>query len=186
MRVRYIQATLVGLALALLHREAGAEEVAAKTPEPSLSAAWIITQAVPSPELAFGNEGTRFGLRWQVTPALYSFGVHRRVSPWRFFVVDPIARQSGSLEWHVSPELWTSGTLDGAFRSGVRAYFPIHHRGEYLSCSLGTSAFLFRDEVHASYDLGIYAFSGVIGLETALSPSSDALRGIVTLKLRYF
>ncbi len=117
---------------------------------------------------------------------LYSFGVHRRVSPWRFVIVDPIARQSGSLEWHITPELWTTGTLEGSLRSGVRAYFPLHHRGEYLSFSLGTSAFLFRNEVHSSYDFGIYAFSGVIGLETSVSPSSDLLRGMVTLKLRYF
>jgi len=170
----------VAFASTLAHAERDAKE-----PEAHPTLGWFVPQLVPSPEVAFGSEGARFGMRWQVTPALYSFGVNRRVPPWRFFVVDPIARQSGSIEWNVSPELWTN-SAEGALRTGIRTYLPLHQRGEFLSCSLGTSAFIFRGDAHVSYDAGIHLLSGGVGVETSISPSSDVLRGIVTLKLRLF
>src|SRR5262249_17835578 len=80
-------------------------------PHVHASGGWALPRFLPSPELAFGRQrslddaghvdrgvSTAFGLRWQLTPVLWSFGVHRRQSRWRFFVVDPFARQSGSLE----------------------------------------------------------------------------------------
>lgn len=182
--MRNAAACSIVLAMAMWSPSARAERDA-KSPEPYPTAGWFFPQLIPSPEVGFGSEGARFGMRWQVAPVLYSFGVNRRVSPWRFFIVDPIARQSGSIEWSVSPELWTNSP-EGALRTSVRAYFPLHHHGEYVSCSIGTSAFVFRGEAHTSYDAGVYIFSGGIGLETSISPSSDVLRGIVALKLRLF
>ncbi len=71
-------------------------------------AALAILQALPSPEMAFGafrtygdnatasrDLETAFGLRWQVTPFVWSWGLHRKVNRFRWFVVDPIARNSG-------------------------------------------------------------------------------------------
>lgn len=73
---------------------------------PLPDAAWAITQLVPSPEIAVGGEerGAQVGLRWQVTPVLYSFGVNRRKSPWRAFIAEPMVRQGGSVEAYVSPD----------------------------------------------------------------------------------
>src|SRR4051794_775501 len=69
-------------------------------PLPYPSLAWLVTQLVPSPELAVGRvkhiDGagaesdvttTAFGLRWQLTPLVWSWGVNRRISRWRYFVV---------------------------------------------------------------------------------------------------
>ena len=62
-------------------------EEANSRPKPSLF--WRTTRLIPSPELVSGSDGTSFGLRWQVTPVLYAFGLDHRVSPWRTFVVEP-------------------------------------------------------------------------------------------------
>ena len=92
---------------------------------PLPDAAWAITQLVPSPEIAVGGEerGAHVGLRWQVTPLLYSFGVNRRVSPWRAFIAEPMVRQGGSVEAYVSPEWIDEGprAIDRfALRPGLR------------------------------------------------------------------
>ena len=74
-------------------------------PHGSADLLWAALQLVPSPETVIWNNQVRFGARWQVTPLLYSFGRSRRVSPWRSFLVEPIARHSGSIEAYFSPEI---------------------------------------------------------------------------------
>ncbi|WP_437276437.1 hypothetical protein WME90_35050 [Sorangium sp. So ce375] len=151
--------------------------------------AWAASQLIPSPTWHLYADDTRFGLRWQLTPVLYSFGRNRRLSPWRSLLAEPLARHAGALEIHVTPEYLFSGAgiedhvqLTG----GVRAYFPLLHRGEYLSCSLGGSAFTLGGEVAAAYEAGLYTLFGVIGVQVAYSPTR-ALRGTtLTLNLRYF
>ena len=59
--------------------------IAEVRPYPSL--AWTVLQLVPSPEVAVGradHDKTRatFGLRWQLTPLVWSWGTNRRISPW--------------------------------------------------------------------------------------------------------
>src|SRR5260370_39908501 len=82
-------------------------------PQPQLSAPsepgvaitipWLAAQALPSPELAVGDGSTHFGLRWQGTPLLSSWGIHRRLSPCRFFVVEPLVRRSVSVARSAAP-----------------------------------------------------------------------------------
>jgi len=151
---------------------------------------WLATQLLPSPELAFSSGGApRFGLRWQVTPFLYSFGVDRRVSPFRAFVVEPLLRTSGSLELFVSPEYLS---LDGGisdrfgFRSGVRAYFPMIEKGDYLSVSLGTAYVRFGEQESVSYQFGAYILFGFLGFEQSFLPGLGAARFVSTLQLRFF
>jgi hypothetical protein len=167
-------------------------------PHPYPSLAWTLTQLIPSPELAFArlrhvmpdgsvDDGVRvaFGMRWQITPVLWSFGVHRRVSPWRVLVVDPIARQSGSLELNLTPE-YIAGHVDRFLvRPGLRMYLPLAHRGEYMSCSFGTSVYAY-DGLRVAYDAGIYALGGFVGLLVTYAPSHDPLGAITTLQIRYF
>src|SRR5262245_49472320 len=65
-------------------RDPGPRRATATDAGTTVTFAWLATQLLPSPELAFTNEGgPRFGMRWQLTPLLYSFGVDRRVSPFR-------------------------------------------------------------------------------------------------------
>ncbi len=104
---------------------------------------WFVTQIVPSPQWTLvEHDGLRFGLRWQATPVLYSFGINRKLSPWRWFIVEPYVRQSGSVELFVSPEyvnLDYIGYAPWLLRTGVRGYLPLWQHGEYLSASGGAA-----------------------------------------------
>jgi hypothetical protein len=158
-------------------------------PQVTVTIPWLATQLVPSPEIAAGEGRARAGLRWQVTPLLYSWGIHRGLRPWRFFVAEPFVRQSGSAELFVTPEyLWYGSTFaDGwLFRAGVRSYFPLVEHGEYLSVSVGASAFAFAGRSAAAYEAGAYALFGVVGVQVTLSPAATPVATIATLRLRYF
>jgi hypothetical protein len=160
--------------------------------------AWAALQLVPSPEVAFGfvrhtdidgrvEDVTRVapGLRWQLTPVLWSFGTHRRLSRWRFFVVDPLARVSGSLELHTTFE-WIGGHIDALLvRPGVRATLPIAHRGEYLAVSFGTTTYR-SETTRVAYDAGLWFLFGTVGIQATVAPVHSALSTIATLRLRYF
>ncbi len=149
---------------------------------------WLATQAIPSPELVVGDEGARFGMRWQLTPLLYSFGIHRRLSPLRSFVVEPLVRHSGSVELFFSPE-WVA-YQGGAARlhTGARVYVPVLHRGEYLSFSVGAAYSLFDGRPGVSYEAGAYVLFGLLGLVTSVSPtpSHSPVATTFTLRVRYF
>lgn len=150
---------------------------------------WVVTQLVPSPELAYGRDVARLGARWQLTPLLYSWGIHRGLSPWRFFVAEPFVRQSGSVELFFTPEylVYGSSLADGAMlRAGTRAYFPLAAQGEYLSASVGTSAFLFEGRWGAAYEVGAYALFGIVGVQLTYTPSAPPIAWMATLRLRYF
>lgn len=165
-------------------------------PYPTL--AWAVLQLVPSPELAVGRQRrigptgevdesptTAFGLRWQATPLLWSFGVHRSQSRWRYFVVDPFARVSGSLELSASFE-YIGGHVDRLLtRPGLRVYLPLAQKGEYLSMSLGTSVYAYEG-LRVAYDVGAYVLAGLLGVRVTVAPTHAPLAAIATINLRYF
>ena len=150
---------------------------------------WFLAQLVPSPEVAYGEAAARFGLRWQVTPLLYSFGTNRRVRRWRTFVVEPLVRQSGSTEVFLGPE-YLSGRPRFSdawlWRAGLRSYFPLVERGDYLSVSLGTSVFDFAGQVGVAYEVGAYVLFGIVGAQLTWAPRAGPAETIATLRLRYF
>jgi hypothetical protein len=166
------------------------------TPLPDV--VWLATQAIPSPEIVTGvrgrgggspeeEPGAHFGMRWQFTPLLYSFGVHRRASHFRAIVVEPFVRQVGSVELFLSPEyLAAEHAADRwSLRLGTRSYFPIASRGEYLSISIGTSYSTLRGG-GVGYEVGAYTLFGLFGAQITYSPSPSAPTCIVTLRVRYF
>lgn len=155
---------------------------------PLPTAPWIATQAIPSPEVAVDHGTAYFGMRWQVTPVLYSFGVNRKVPPWRFLVVDPFARVSGSVEAFLSPEfIAVPGRFEDqwSIRGGARAYFPLIEHGEYLAASLGTSISSMRSG-SVGYEAGAYILYGFVGGVVTCSPTPETTRWIFTLNLRVF
>jgi hypothetical protein len=179
----------VAIAAALAHPAAHAAEGAGIEPRVHPTWIWAVTQIIPSPEWLLGDAPARFGARWQVTPLLYSFGIHRRLSPWRSFIAEPIVRHAGSVELFGAPEvLATGGELADSWilRAGVRAYFPILDRGEHLSCSVGGSAFDFRGRAGAAYEAGVYTLFGVLGLQLTYSPAPHLRGTTLTLNVRYF
>jgi hypothetical protein len=159
-------------------------------PKPYPTLLWISAQLIPSPELIFRKSGgPRLGLRWQITPLLYSFGINKRLNPWRYLVVEPIVRQNGSIELFFTPE-WINLTeqfsTNWLFRGGLRLYFPLYRYGEYLSGSLATSYYNYNGQQGLSYEGGIYIFFGILGLQATYSPDMTEAPWILTLRLRYF
>ena len=134
----------------------------------------------------------RYGFRWQATPALYSFGINKQLSPWRSFVAEPVVRHNGSLEAHVSPGLFGGAGAAPFMRTGLRAYFPILHHGEYLSLSLGASyqrAWQNRSfRPHAAVlEAGAYVLLGILGLQISYVPGPGQTTPVIlALSFRYF
>jgi hypothetical protein len=163
------------------------------------TAVWVLTQLVPSPEVGIGrirkfdvagNESaetrTTFGLRWQLTPLLWSWGTNRHLDRWRFFVVDPLARSAGSIGFDTKIEYFFGDINRFLVRPGVHATFPLAHRGEYLSASIGTSIYQYDDTMRVSYDAGAYILYGILGLEMSYAPTHAPLRYVATVRIRYF
>jgi len=162
---------------------------AAREPDVALSFGWALMQLLPSPELGLGQEGALFGLRWQLTPVLYSFATDARLSRWRWLLAEPIVRQSGSIELFASPEyLALDGGVAARFgvRAGLRAYFGLIGRGDQLSVSVGSAYHHFRDEQGISYEAGAYVLFGALGLVLTYSPGFEQATWVTTLRLRYF
>lgn len=184
-------AVSVSLALSLAgpaRAEERVEEPVGATPtsreRPTLL--WMATQLVPSGELAVGTHGALAGLGWQVTPLVYSFGLHRRAPKWRMFVVDPMARQSGSIELYAAPELFAQPDWSITLRPGIRAYHGLVARGEWLSASLGVSYQPGPGRESAAFDLGLHGYAGVVGLVATIAPMSDLAPFMLTFRFRYF
>lgn len=148
---------------------------------------WAAAQLVPSPMLVTGKEHVGGGVRWQLTPILYSFGIAER--PWRSFLVSPIARHSGSIELHVSPE-WAccapNEQSSWLVRAGLRLYLPLLEHGEKLSWSFGSSYYRAAGGSNASADLGLLTFNGAFGLNVTFSPWLSRRELITTLLVRLF
>ncbi|MCK5457377.1 MAG: hypothetical protein KAI45_09655, partial [Melioribacteraceae bacterium] len=55
--------------------------------EPNIHFSWLwgVAQLIPSPEWITTSSSAKFGMRWQVTPLLFSFGMNKKLSPWRYF-----------------------------------------------------------------------------------------------------
>ncbi|MES1178043.1 MAG: hypothetical protein ABUL62_27215 [Myxococcales bacterium] len=185
------------LALLCSARELHADETpvapSERTPTPRASspyaagAEWAVAQLIPSPLLVVGKRHVGGGLRWQLTPLSYSFGIAER--PVRSFFVSPIARHSGSVELHVSPEWACCAPGDASswlVRAGLRLYLPLIEHGEQLSWSLGAAYYRAAGDNGASADLGLLTFNGVLGLNLTVSPWLARREVITALTLRYF
>jgi len=156
-------------------------------PHPPPTLAWTLAQLVPSPEVGVGGPHVAGGMRWQLTPLLYSFGMYRKLSPWRAFVVEPLTRQSGSVELFFSPEYLSApgGGDEWLARMGVHATFPVLERGEKLAFTLGAGAHL-GAETGAVFEAGVSVFAGVAGLFFSYAPRLTIAPATLMLRVRIF
>jgi hypothetical protein len=152
-------------------------------PPPTI--AWIVVQTIPSPEVAVGGAAPAAGLRWQLTPLLYSFGMYRKLSPWRTFVVEPLTRQSGSIEIFFSPEFLSARTTEWIARAGIHATFPLLERGEKLALTLG-AGIAFGAETSADFEGGVSIVSGAFGLFFSYAPRVTLAPATFSLRVRWF
>jgi hypothetical protein len=148
---------------------------------------WTLAQLVPSPLLVIGSSHVGGGVRWQVTPFVYAFGL--AAHPARFFVVEPVARHAGAIELYVSPEWACCASNDGTsflVRVGSRVYLPIVGYGETLAWSVGASYYRASDGDGAAFELGAYTLFSVIGFSVTVAPNLKRRETIAALSIRYF
>lgn len=69
---------------------------------------WSLLQLIPSPILVSDvnedNARVQFGFQWQIIPLNYSFRANRFVSPFQFFMINPVRRFSGWRNYSFSPK----------------------------------------------------------------------------------
>lgn len=191
MSSRHVQWTrlLLGLATAggVAATSSRAHAESPREPGTRPTAGWLALQTIPSPSVATGAGGARFGLLWQVTPISYVHCIHRGLTPWRFFVVEPNLRQGGSVELFFTPGVYFGSTDVGLLEPGVRSYFPIVERGEWLSASVATSLRSAGGEPSAAFEAGAYVLFGIVGAQVSVAPGPrQPLASTLTLRLRYF
>lgn len=191
--VAALLAASLAAAVPALPSPARAADTPAPPPtEPGANATllWAVLQLVPSPEVLEWNGAARFAARWQLTPILYSFGINRKLSPWRSFVVEPMVRHSGSIELHLSPEIvagpLAAGTDRWVLRGGLRSYFPLLARGDYLSGSAGGSVVHAGDRNGVAFDAGLHTFGGAFGVRASYCPTPGLRITTVALESRIF
>jgi hypothetical protein len=148
---------------------------------------WTIAQLIPSPLFVVGSDSVGGGVRWQLTPLVYSFGVAAR--PLRSFVIEPVARHCGAVELFVSPE-WACctprRTTNWLARTGARVYLPLVLRGESLAVSFGGSYAFASPHGVVAGELGFYTLSSIFGLTVTVAPWLTGREVIGALSFHYF
>ena len=161
------------------------------TVDPLLAAAaWAVAQLVPSPLFSVGNASVGGGLRWQLTPLLFAFGLLEHHL--RAFVIPPVARHAGAVELFIAPE-WVCcaprGMSNWVGRAGARLYWPLARRGEHLAASLAGSYFATprAPRTHGgSIEVGLYTLASIVGLTMTFSPALPGREFILALSLRLY
>jgi len=148
---------------------------------------WTLAQLVPSPLLVTGSSHVGGGVRWQITPFVYAFGL--AAHPVRFFVIEPVARHAGAIELYASPEWACCASNDGTSwigRVGSRVYLPIVGYGETLAWSAGASYYRASEGDGAAVEVGAYTLFGVLGFTVTVAPNLKRREVISALAIRYF
>lgn len=139
---------------------------------------WIIMQTIPSANWTNDRNDQYsqnvFGLKWNITPLNISFSTNKYVSPVQFFMVNPMRKYTGSLEFFVQPE-WAlssmnySGYQRFSVAAGSRINIPVRNMGEHLYVSLG-GKYNFKQNASSdntgyySVEGGAYVLFGMLGL----------------------
>lgn len=161
----------------------------ATEPDIVLTAPWLAALLVPSTGVAGGDDGLHLRLGWQLSPVLYSFGIDPRLSPYRFFVAEPIVRHSGSLELVFMPQYVAHPDDLGdrfGFSAGLRGSLGVIERGDYLSLSAGVSYLRLDEGWSPEFEAGAYALFGYVGLVFQWAPLLDHTRWTGTFRIRFF
>jgi hypothetical protein len=186
MRCRMLGLAL-GLTLFIGCGVAHAGESASSSRQVSAALLWGTLQFVPSPLLVTGGQRVSGGVRWQLTPLLYSYGIAER--PWRHFLVSPVARHVGAFELYLSPE-WACGAANGDSgwlgRLGARLYVPAIGRGESLAVSVGGSYYYENHRHGGAGELGFYTLSSLLGISVTFAPRLTHREVIFALTLHLF
>ena len=155
-------------------------------PNASKALVWSALQLAPSFTWTAFRSGTHFAFEWEAAPVLYSFGLNRLASPWKFFVATPVARYTGSIEAVVSAQVFTTkpGTSSFGYSGQVLGHIPLIERGEYLSMTIGGARYHSNGQYNTFLVGGLSTFFGMFHGTVKYAPSSDVW--MTSLELRIF
>jgi hypothetical protein len=140
---------------------------------------WSMLQLIPSPNVVSDadndNARVQFGFQWQFIPINFSFRANKFVSPFQFFMINPVRRFTGSAELFVQPEVVTSGFKYSGFNSfaistGGRFVIPVQELGENISASVGAKYTFRKNDItnesgYTGIEAGMYFFGGMLGFQ---------------------
>lgn len=136
------------------------------TPNSNKVIVWLPLQLIPNLTLFSGSSDSRFGFEWEITPVLYSFGINKYVSPWYAFIVEPTARFTGSVEFQIAGQIFTTKAGSSYFASSAHlmGYIPLIERGEHMTLNLGLGAYRIAGETRLAKVAGVSTLFGIIHL----------------------
>jgi hypothetical protein len=122
---------------------AGRQIATAQEQRSTLSPSWLLMQAVPSVSWTCFPTQTHFSFEWEATPLLYSWGMTKLDSPVHFFFVTQPERFTGSIEFNISTQLYTSQvrTSHWGFSGQLLTHLPLVEKGEYAGLNFGIARY---------------------------------------------
>ena len=148
---------------------------AQERPSQDRTSAWLPWQFVPNFTFTATPTQTPFGLEWEATPLLYSFGISRLVSPWYSFIVEPVARFSGSVELVVTGQLYPNklGTSHFGYSGQLLGHVPLIERGEHLALNVGVATYRIGNDYPVFKVLGVSTLFGFIHFNVKQASNPD-------------
>lgn len=146
---------------------------------------WSVMQAVPSFSWTSFPGATHFAFEWEAAPVLYSFGINRLASPWKFFVTTPVARYTGSIEAVVSGQVFTTkpGASHFGYSGQLLGHIPLIERGEYLSATIGAARYHAGGRYNTFIVAGFGTLFGMLHGTVKYAPSTEVWMTSVELRM---
>jgi len=148
--------------------------------------AWLPWQFLPNLTWHSGSPVSAFGFEWEATPLLYSFGMNKQISPWYFFIVEPTARFTGSIELNVAMQVFTkkAGSSYFGVSGQLMGFIPLIERGEHLTLNLGTAVYRVANETPVYGIVGVSTLFSILHLNVKYSPNYKSW--VTSIEFRVF
>lgn len=146
---------------------------------------WLTWQLVPSFTVTSTPTQAPFGLEWEATPLLYSFGISRLVSPWYTFIVEPTARFSGSVEVVVTGQFYPYklGSSHFGYSAQLLGHIPLIERGEHLALNVGLAKYRIGNEYPLFKVVGVSTLFGFVHINLKQSSSPSIWMGSFEIRI---
>lgn len=147
---------------------------------------WIDWQLVPNFTVTSTPPQAPFGFEWEATPLLYSFGISRLVSPWYSFIVEPVARFTGSIEVVVTGQFYPYklGTSHFGHSAQLLGHIPLIERGEHLALNIGLAKYRIGTEYPLFKVVDISTLFGFVHINLKHASNPEIWMG--SLEIRMF
>lgn len=147
---------------------------------------WLPWQFLPNLTWHSGSPVSAFAFEWEATPLLYSFGMNKQISPWYFFIVEPTARFTGSIELNIGAQVFTkkAGSSYFGVSGQLMGFIPLIERGEHLTLNLGTAVYRVADETPVYGIVGVSTLFSLLHVNMKYSPNYKSW--ITSVEFRIF